>query len=62
MTDFIDGIGRSINGLFQNALDAVAGAFSGLVHTVNGIVPGGFPVFVILCAIGVLVGLATFRR
>jgi hypothetical protein len=62
MTDFFNGIGRSIGGLFDNATGAVAGAFSGLVHTVNGIVPGGFPIFVVLCAIGVLVGLATFRR
>jgi hypothetical protein len=62
MTDFINGIGESIGGLFQHGVDAVAGAFQGFVHTVSGIVPGGFPVFVVLCTIGVLVGLATFRR
>jgi phage-related protein len=58
MTDFIDGIGRAISGL----TDALAGALSGFVHTISAIVPGGFPVFVVLCAIAVLVGLATFRR
>ena len=62
MTGFAGDIGQSIGNLFQNALDAVTGAFTGLVHTVDQFVPGGFPIFVVLCTIGVLVALATLRR
>ena len=62
MGDLINNIGSAIRGLFENAVDAVAHVLSTIVHTANAIIPGGFPVFVVLCAIAILVGLATFRR
>jgi hypothetical protein len=62
MGDLINSIGGAIRGLFDNAVAAVVHVFTVLVHTVDGILPGGFPVFIVLCAIAVLVGLATFRR
>ena len=58
MSNLFDVIGEFI----QHVIDAGAGAVSTVVHTANAIVPGGFPVFVVLCVIAVLVGLATFRR
>jgi hypothetical protein len=58
VSDFVDAIGRGIG----NAIDAGAHAVAAVVHTANAIVPGGFPIFVVLCVIGILVGLATFRR
>lgn len=62
MTDFVNGIGNAIGGLAQGVVNAAGGAFSTLVHTVDGIIPGGFPVFVVLCVIGILVGWASLRR
>lgn len=62
MASFVNDIGQSIGNLFQNAIGAVGAAFTGLVHTVDQWIPGGFPIFVVLCTIGVLVGLATLRR
>lgn len=62
MGDLIGSIGGAIRGLFDSVVAAVVHVFTELVHTVNGIIPGGFPVFIVLCAIAVLVGLATFRR
>ncbi len=62
MGDLINNIGAAIRGLFDNAVDALVHVVSVIVHTADGIIPGGFPVFVVLCAIAVLVGLATFRR
>ncbi len=62
MGDLLNSIGEAIRGLFDNVVGAVVHVFTELVHTVNGIIPGGFPVFIVLCAIAVLVGLATFRR
>jgi hypothetical protein len=58
VSGFVDAIGRAIG----NAIDAGAHAVATIVHTANSIVPGGFPVFVVLCVIAILVGLATFRR
>lgn len=58
MTSLFDLIGE----FFQRVIDAGVGAVGTLVHTANSIVPGGFPVFVVLCVIAILVGLATFRR
>jgi hypothetical protein len=58
VTSLFDLIGQFI----QHVIDAGAGAVSAVVHTANAIVPGGFPVFVVLCVIAILVGLATFRR
>ena len=59
MSNFVDAIGRAIG----NAVDAGAHVVvATIVHTANSIVPGGFPVFVVLCVIAILVGLATFRR
>lgn len=58
MSSFVDLIGQFI----QHVVDAGAGAVGAVVHTANSIVPGGFPVFVVMCVIAVLVGLATFRR
>lgn len=54
----MDAIGHAIG----NGVDAVANAIAAVVHTANVYVPGGFPIFVVLCVIGVLVGLATYRR
>jgi hypothetical protein len=62
MGDLISSIGGAISGVFDNAVAAVVHVFSVIVHTADGIIPGGFPVFIVLCTIGVLVGLATFRR
>jgi hypothetical protein len=58
VSDFVDAIGRGIG----NAVDAGAHAVATVVHTADSIVPGGFAVFVVLCVIAILVGLATFRR
>jgi hypothetical protein len=58
VSSFVDLVGQFI----QHVIDAGAGAVASVVHTANSIVPGGFPVFVVMCVIAVLVGLATFRR
>lgn len=58
MSGFVDGIGEFI----RNAVNAGAQLVATIVHAANVIVPGGFPAFVVLCAIAVLVGLATYRR
>jgi hypothetical protein len=62
MGGLINSIGEAISGLFDNVIAAVSHVFSVLVHTADGIIPGGFPIFIVLCVIAVLVGLATFRR
>jgi hypothetical protein len=62
MTDFINGIGTAIGSLVQSVVNAATGAFFGLVHMVDAIVPGGFAVFVVLCVIGALVGWASLKR
>jgi hypothetical protein len=62
MTDFVNGIGSTIGDLAQGVVNAASGAFTSLVRSVDGIVPGGFPVFVVLCVIGILVGWASLRR
>ena len=43
-------------------MGAVSAAFGSLIHTANAWIPGGFPVFIVLATIAVLVGLATLRR
>jgi hypothetical protein len=62
MGGLINSIGEAISGLFDNVVGAVVHVVSTIVHTADGIIPGGFPVFIVLCAIAILVGLATFRR
>jgi hypothetical protein len=62
MGEFVNGIGQSIGGVFENAMGAVSAAFGSLIHTANAWIPGGFPVFIVLATIAVLVGLATLRR
>jgi len=62
MSDFVNGMGQAIGQLFANIGNAISGAISNLVHTADSWIPGGFPVFVILSVIAVLVGLATLRR
>jgi membrane protease YdiL (CAAX protease family) len=62
MTDFVNGIGNAIGGAVQGVANAATGAFFALVHTIDGIVPGGFPVFVVLGVIGILVGWASLKR
>ena len=62
MTDFIHGIGQTIGQLFTNIGNVISSAISNLVHTADAWIPGGFPVFVVLAVIAILVGLATLRR
>ncbi len=62
MTDFINGIGETIGQLVTNIGNVIGNAVSNLVHTADSWIPGGFPVFVVLVVIAILVGLATFRR
>jgi hypothetical protein len=62
MTNFVDGIGQAIGQLVANIGNAISGVISTVVHTADSWIPGGFPVFVILSVIAVLVGLATLRR
>jgi hypothetical protein len=62
MTDFVNGIGSAIGAAVQGVANAATGAVSFVVRTADGIIPGGFPVFVVLCVIGVLVGWASLRR
>jgi hypothetical protein len=62
MGDSIQTLGASISNLLGDALAAIGNTLSSLLATIGRIVPGGIPVFVVLCAIAILVGLATFRR
>jgi hypothetical protein len=62
MSDFIHGIGQVIGQFFTNMANLITGAIASLVHTADSWIPGGFPVFVVLSVIAVLVGLATLRR
>ncbi len=62
MGEYIQTLGGSISNLFGDAIAAIGNAISGLLSTIGRVVPGGIPVFVVLCAIAVLVGLATLRR
>ena len=60
--DFIAAIGQGISGLVGNAVAAIGNVLGNLVYTIGRIVPGGFPIFVVLLVIAVLVGWSTLRR
>jgi hypothetical protein len=62
VTDFFGELARVVGEFVRNVIGVGAHLVSTIVHTTNAVVPGGFPVFVVLCVIGVLVGLATLRR
>jgi hypothetical protein len=62
VSGFVDALGRGIGEFVRNVVDAGAHVVATVVQTSDAIVPGGFPVFVVLCVIAVLVGLATLRR
>jgi hypothetical protein len=62
MGDFVGAIGQAIGSAVQTAINAVGAAFSNVVHTADAWIPGGFPIFVVLGVIGILVGLAAWKR
>ncbi len=62
MGDFISGIGHGISSIVAKSLASIGHVLENLVHTANQVVPGGFPVVVVLVVIALLVGWASLRR
>jgi hypothetical protein len=62
MGEYVQTLGGSISNLFGDAIAAIGSTLSSMLSTIGHVVPGGIPVFVVLCVIAGLVGLATFRR
>jgi hypothetical protein len=62
MGEYIQTLGGSISTFFGDAIATIGDTISSLLSTIGRTVPGGIPVFVVLCAIAVMVGLATLRR
>jgi hypothetical protein len=62
MGEYVETLGGSISNLFGDAIQTIVNTFSSMLSTIGRIVPGGIPVFIVLCVIAVLVGFVTFRR
>jgi hypothetical protein len=58
MGEFIGAIGRALGELVAKSIALISNA----LHTIDGIVPGGLPIFAVLVTIAILVFWATLKR